>query len=549
MTTPIRVPEARSWLHRLFVLRHLAEQVFDAAFTGVEPPAGARLLIYNETDAGLGDAAFAHKLVVALSRQLPTVELLLVAVETAKHAVFATETLLPVLDVAGFKGPAGDAWRRPDLVLSAPAIFDHCRDAATVLNTLGLPSETPFLYLAEHGSIRQLRDDALKALLAGVEATVERAMDSAAAAAGVAPDDVGYRGGSGEIVAIVDDKPQAIGSLLEYAATEEGPLASWLSQPMVSARSSGLEAGESGVFAGFAGHEDAPHDAVERLESIGDLSDTATRDALLDTESLHSGYAHGGHGVFLAYLAALEQGADQRIDVVSPTTRSAKRALTDFVDDVTAGVLGELGVGAVEVVGNAADEVKLGEVCVARREIGAGKLLRVITRHPLPYADFQLIQRLASPVTMVSGDQSFCDAVTAGKAVLVVEPMYCQTWALDAQIAMAERVSAPLAKVLRFATAAKWDAGNWPQVLALLTDRGVVDDAQRWAAEVREQHNLATRLPGMVSRALWTHQDPTLAAEQVTAWKQAWAQFSVVEGLSVQVPTTRSSPNRSGQER
>ena len=73
------------------------------------------------------------------------------------------------------------------------------------------------------------------------------------------------------------------------------------------------------------------------------------------------------------------------------------------------------GVGRIEVVGNSVEAPPGGPLERAEIALGEGKTLRLLTRYPIPNADFRRLHAAAQPATMVSGDQSFSEAVSSGK--------------------------------------------------------------------------------------------------------------------------------------
>lgn len=560
MTAPpthhIPTPEARHWLHRLFVLRQLMETQLDRCFDGVPAPPNARIVLFNETDAGLGDAAFMHKAAHVLRAALPDVRLCLVAAEPAKHAVFGRGAVDELLDYAAFAQDKR-GFDTPDLALSAPGIFDECRSRESVLNTLGLKLDTPFLYIAEYGSLRQLRDDAFKPLMTAIDAHVDVCLDAVAIRAGVNPDAAGHRGASGEILAVTDDGPVVIGSmLLEFAAgTDVSPLTPFLGAPLLHARSAGLEPGELGVHTTLPdGLADGGEPAAEPL--VRELMNGRRGSEKADQQrALYVGYGHGGHGTFLCYISALEADRSRDIDVVLPTQRGVQRALDDFVHDVTASVLRAAGIARIEVVGNARDEIKLGPVARATRVLSgddetaksAGKTLRLITRHPLPWRDFTGLLQRAEPFVMISGDQSFSDAVALGSAPLVIEPMYCQTWALDAQLALAGAISPRYEQVLRFAMNARWDAAGWPEIRAALQSDEVRNAAIAWSERIRREHDLAPALVAAVNRALWITRESAVATAATEDLQRAWRSWNDPAGIDFAPVATQAVSARLGR--
>ena len=81
-------PQAPPLLSQLFVARQLCAEALDSAFEGLAAPKGSTILLYNETDAGLGDVAFATKLSRLIAEHLPEVQLTLVSSDVQKQANF-----------------------------------------------------------------------------------------------------------------------------------------------------------------------------------------------------------------------------------------------------------------------------------------------------------------------------------------------------------------------------------------------------------------------------------------------------------------------------
>ncbi len=467
-------PAAGGWLHRTFVFRHQLEAAVSAAFTGVAVAPGAQVWLYNETDAGLGDVAFATKLVRLWRQAWPGAAIHLATTDRAKQARFVLPDGVTVHDLAG----PGGAPIAADLVVSAPGIFDHCRDGTLVRRAVGADAGVPFLYLAEYGSIRQLRDDAFKAQLDAVDAFVDARLDAAASRAGTDPDTVGHRASTGEIVDA--GRGQAIGHLIADAlCLPESPIGAWARAACLGARSCGLEAGELGIhidvdLARAAG-------AANRRASLGDLGHAGLRATIAQAAAVYFGYAHSGIERFVEVVAQLERGRDRPLDLVAPGARPvADLALALFDADRLAALAG-CGVGRIEI-----DDGKGG---AAVWDLGAGKRLRVLTHHPLDHADMRrLISACEAPV-MVSGDQSFSDAVSAGKAVVAIEPVYCQTWHLDAVAALASRVAPSARALIDLGHRHTWGAAERAELARLVAADGLVDGFSALSDTVRTDHD------------------------------------------------------------
>ena len=182
MTVPqqdivIKPVPGRGYLDDVFLIRHLAEQHVDLLFLRAPIPQGLRLLLFNEVDAGLGDVAFATKLMHLLRKHVPQLDIVLVSSGPHKQAQFGLPEGVSMYEFQSYRTDATAAHRQIDLVVSAPGIFDHCRSKEAVLSTLGLPAQTPFLFIAEYGSMRQLRDDAFKSFGGGVDTLIDAHLD------------------------------------------------------------------------------------------------------------------------------------------------------------------------------------------------------------------------------------------------------------------------------------------------------------------------------------------------------------------------------------
>lgn len=537
------------YLYDLAVLRHLIEQRLDPLFRGIAPPAGARILLYNETDAGLGDVAFATKLMRHLRSFAPSLSITLVSSDPDKQRTFGLPDGVTLWEVGDFAASAPDEARRPTLVVSAPGIFDHCRIRQQAYELLGLEDDVPFLYLAEYGSLRQLKDDALKPHMSRIAALRERYLDEVAAAAGLEPDDMGHSGKTGAVVTVVGEEVRTIDHLGRALTAErpDNPVYSWLTAPALAARSCGLEAGELGIHieeplrdaardAGIGGR------APERLDELQDgifaveLLGGALGQAVYPEEAgLYAGYSYEGLDTFISFVAVLEEGRDRRIDVVIPNRGSAERVATTFFDDPTRARLAAAGISRVEIVGNAAEEGPQ-RAALDRRTLSVadeGKVLRLITRYPLPHADMRTLLRASEPATLVSGDQSFSEAVSAGKAILYLEPVYCQTFHLDAALALAGQVAPAVREILDFGMQFKWDDARWPRIRELLQRQELYDDYRRFDEAIWQSHDANRPLVDVILRALWTLEDDNLRTSVVALLRHTWSSWSVEEGVTV----------------
>lgn len=524
--TRIAVPAKQGWLDQLFMLRQMVELRLDACFAHAPLPAGAEVLLFNEADAGFGDIAFATRLLGLIRGRLPEVQLTLVSSRPDKQRVFGLPAGVKLYGFDAFEDPEQRPALRPDLVISAPGIFDHCRFAAPIYERLGLDAATPFLYLAEYGSIRQLRDDALKARMPAIGAAIEAAMDRVAQAQGLDPDAMGYRGRSGEMVGQRDGQMAVVGLLAEHLVAAGGPLHDLLCAPILSARSCGVQVAEIGI------HIDAELRAASAAPSAGllqDLADPALR-ALrpgADGAALYCGYAHSGVGRFVDIIAVLEGGRD--VDVIAPNAREPAGTWQEDFDLARQQRLRDAGFGRVHIVGNGPDA----EVFAEPHELGEGATLRLITCHPIGNADWRRLLLASAPPTMVTGDQSFSDAVSAGKAIAIMEPVYCKTWHLDAWLELAEVADPELAALLRFSMAARWQDADWQRVRAFVACGGLLPAARRLNHTLIHEHDASETMIRAICRRYWTARRPELAQAQRDLLMAAWRHFDGVTGLPV----------------
>ncbi len=496
-----------SWLHNLFIRRQRLERELDGIFDDAPWPSGTKIICYNEVDAGLGDVAFMTKLLHLLAEPGGP-ELVLVSTGLEKQRRFPLPERVTVLAAEDAKGHP--ALTGCDLLLSAPGIFDHCRRGDDVRRTLGLPRETPFLYLAEYGSIRQLRDDAFKAHLAEMEAARDRYIDRVAETLGHDPDDCGFRGRTGEIVAVREDGPEVIGHLEQLFFDPDGdhPLRSFMRQPTLEARSCGLEEGELGVHIDVELALEAERIAAEpglRRVLATALEHQGTRhrvlEALASGCALYQGYAHSGHKVFHDLVSTVEAHRGRSVLVVSPDRRDVETVFSDDFDDALLERLEARGFGAVRVVSERAGE---GETGACEKRWGDGPAYTVSASFPIPFRDMRRLLLVAEPWTMVSGDQSFSDAISTGKAIGVIEPVYCQTFHLDATVALARDLDPDYAALLEAGLQYGWSPDRVAKAFETRTPSELEASGREVAARIQSRHNLNPVVKAVVRRALWT---------------------------------------------
>jgi hypothetical protein len=499
-----------SWLHRLFLLRQLVEAHIDRAFDDAPWPLSFRIVFYNEVDAGLGDVAFMTKLLTLVANSPGSPELVLVSTGIDKQRKFALPDSVRVVPVD--EAP-GHPWVQGcNLVVSAPGIFDHCRSRDSVMRTLGLPPATPFLYLAEYGSIRQLRDDTFKPLMADIEAARDAWIEELATSKGFEPDDAGFRGKSGEVVAIdAAGQPVQIGSLVDFflnVGAENNPLAPWMSQPYLSARSCGLEPGELGVHIDLDTHATALQVASAekcRAEIASEIENSDVRavvcDAIERGRRIFMGYAHSGHRVFHDLLSASYEGDDSDAVLVIPDARPASRILAEDFPPLLLERMVRRGVGQIEVTGRAS--AAEGEIETVQNQFGSGRLWQVVSIYPLTHADMKRLMLVSEPPTMVSGDQSFSDAVSALKAIAVIEPVYCQTWHLDAVCDLAARLHGQVGAMLKAGLTFEWQPQHMDEVLQYSKEPGFWHRAVELSKAIVAFHDVNRPILAAIRRAAW----------------------------------------------
>ena len=549
--TLIPTPEDMSWLDQLFALRQLADAHLDASFSTTSLPAGSRLLLFNEADAGFGDVAFATRLLHLLGRYEPDVETSVVSSRPDKQRILGLPAGVTMHGFEELDSAADPLALAPSIVVSAPGIFDHCRFEAPVYERLGLAAGPPFLYLAEYGSIRQLRDDTFKDHMGAIGVAIEAAMDEAAARHDLSADDMGYRGRTGEIVAATDEGVRTLGHLAPYMVRRKGPLHDWATWPVSPARSTGLEVGELGLqiddeLVATCVHSKGP----ESRPTLAQLEDPVLA-ALLANQatdrSLYFGYAYSNLGRFIDIAAGIERGSARDLDVVMPNARPPADTWLEAFNPARLARLQATGIGRIEVIGNGAETDDAHGVAGAQslvHDLGPGRTLRLINRYPILNADWRRLLLASAPPTMVAGDQSVSDAVSADKAIVLMEPVYSQTWLIDAFVALAERTDPDLAATLRFGLTARWDADAWQQVETILDTDQLVASARRLNATIRDQHDARPAMIHAIRRCFWSHLRPSLADLQRRLLVQAWQDFEPAQGLRLDTSELAEAINK-----
>ena len=134
---------------------------------------------------------------------------------------------------------------------------------------------------------------------------------------------------------------------------------------------------------------------------------------------------------------------------------------------------------------------------------------------------------------MVSGDQSFSEAVSARKEFVVIEPVYCQTFHLDAQLALAERVDSELRLVLEFVMKFKWEPDGWAKVRDVLASGRLAACFDRYNDIVHSEHRLNEHIVSVIKRALLSAIRPSLQAALQDIFSDGFEMFSQGRGFSV----------------
>ena len=528
-------PQAPPLLSQLFVARQLCAEALDSAFEGLAAPKGSTILLYNETDAGLGDVAFATKLSRLIAEHLPEVQLTLVSSDVQKQANFELPEGVELMSEAEFLASASAQQRRPSLVVSAPGIFDHCRLRDLAYERLGISAEVPFQYIAEYGSLRQLKDDAFKSMIGALDALGDAFMDEVAEAHGLDPEDMGYSAKTGAVVGLIAGEVTPLEHLMSAYTRphHDNPMAAWLSAPLLSARSCGLALGELGV------HLEEPTplmrpeprllDALEDAELKGLLLGETSAQVYADERALYVGYAYEGLARFCDIVALLERARGRDIDLVCPHRERAGGLMESLFDAPALERLSAYGVGRVTLVGCGEG----GALERAEKGFGEGKTLRLITRYPIPNADLKRLHQASEPATMVSGDQSFSEAVSMGKVIVYLEPVYCQTFHLDAVVELAREVAPSLAAVLEFGMQYTFDERRYPLIQAHLSAPGFYEEASAFNQAVQRDHACGERLINLLRRALWTHHADGVAEVAKALLKRAFEAADVGRGVTL----------------
>ena len=551
----IPIPNVSGWIHRAYVLRQQLESAIDLTFEDATIPAGTSIVLYNDVDAGLGDIAFATKLLRLLRAAMPACELILASTGRAKQERFGRPEGVTLYGVDEFARLT--THRTPTLVISAPGNFDHCRSREAVLAALAVDPATPFVYLSEYGSLRYLRNDAFKGLMPALEAFVETYMDEAAQKAGVSPDDLGHRASTGDILCAEDGKrPYPIGHILDglVADRPDNPLRAFMAQPLLAARACGLDVGEVGIHideALTAQALEVERDPAARATQLAAIEHPALSAHLghvartAPDAALYAGYATSGYDLFLDYVSILEGRRTRDVDLILPTPRTPDELHAAFVNDALVARLRTRGVATLTFLGYAQAGLVPADatpVTVTTPIAPSGKHLRVVSFFPLPYRDMRRLLLSAEPATVVSGDQSFSDAVSANKAILYTEPVYCQAYHVDAVAAIASRIAPDIQTLLAFGMRSIWSEEGYDAIIRILSAEGAMAPFHAFDAEVRAHHNANRALVAIVKRQLLSYADPAVATRVGAAIQTALRDFTAATGFTL--PTASLRPAR-----
>lgn len=553
----IPIPNVSGWIHRAYVLRQQLETALDGAFEDAPVPAGTSIVLYNEVDAGLGDIAFATKLLRLLHAAMPTCELILASTGLAKQERFGRPEGVTIYGVDEFAKLT--THRTPTLVISAPGNFDHCRSREAVLAALAVDPATPFVYLAEYGSLRYLRNDDFKGLMPALDAFVETYMDEVAQKAGVSSDDIGHRASTGDILCAEDGKrPYPIGNILEglVSLRPDNPLRDFMTQPLLAARGCGLDVGEVGIHIDEALTAEAleiERDPAARAAQVAAIEHPVLGAHLRHVASttpdaaLYAGYARTGYDRFLDYVSITESGATRDVELILPIPRTPQELHDAFVNDALVARLRTRGVGTLTFLGYTEAGLVPADptpVSVTTTIAPSGKHLRVVSFFPLPYRDMRRLLLATEPATLVSGDQSFSDAISANKAILYIEPVYCQAYHVDAVAAIASRVAPDAQTLLAFGMRSIWSEEGYDAIIRILSAPDAMAPFRAFGAEVRAHHNANRPLTAIVKRQLLSHADPAVAARVAAQIHAAIRDFTVAEGFTLPTAALRLlSPN------
>jgi hypothetical protein len=120
-----------------------------------------------------------------------------------------------------------------------------------------------------------------------------------------------------------------------------------------------------------------------------------------------------------------------------------------------------------------------------------------------------------------------------GKAVLYLEPVYCQTYHLDAVLELAGRVAPSAREVLNFGMQYSFDEARYPGVQARLASSALYDEYRALNATIQADHDCGPALIGLVSRALWTIRSPAVHGMTVRILEDAWTRAEVEGGVTL----------------
>ena len=120
-----------------------------------------------------------------------------------------------------------------------------------------------------------------------------------------------------------------------------------------------------------------------------------------------------------------------------------------------------------------------------------------------------------------------------GKVIVYLEPVYCQTFHLDAVVELAREVAPSLAAVLEFGMQYTFDERRYPLIQAHLSAPGFYEEASAFNQAVQRDHACGERLINLLRRALWTHHADGVAEVAKALLKRAFEAADVGRGVTL----------------
>lgn len=511
-TLDLRAPDGSD--HRADVLlpRFLALAHLDAQYVDAPLPPGLALTFFNHGGAGFGDIAFAWKATRILTSHAPELRVTLVTTNEEKTRAFDFGDV-PILPEERFAQDASARVRSPDLWLAAPTLYDGYEFEATDFARFPVGADVPYLFISEYGQIRYLR----KVMEDGVSSLCDRAEDTCfdAFEATYGEGNVGFDTRDQSVLAFAPDGSHEKVGNFRQALAADSALRGLLTNPRLRMYPCGLEAGELGILIDDRLGADDGY-ATDRLDHkpLGTLIDEPDG-------ALYYGYAHTGIDRFLAVITLLETDRTRRVDVVVPS-RTAPRATIEA--QITAPVLARLkagGIGQLQVLSDEDSE---------HIELGDGKTMRLMTHYPLDNRDVHRLLRRSEAATMVSGDQSTSEALSARKWIAITEPYYCQTWVTDALLALADGWSG-LRPVLDWGVDPNPGDERWAEMARAVADPELPERGIELANHIRAHHRANERIAGVVKRTLLEDRRPDLVRAERALLADAYDRYTVEHGI------------------